>query len=31
MEVAQKESVDVKDCIRVTEECFAKIEKLKFS
>jgi hypothetical protein len=30
MEVAQKESVDVKDCIRVTEECFSKIEKLKF-
>ena len=31
IEIIQKDAVDVKDCIRITEECFAKIEKLKFT
>ena len=31
IEIIQKDAVDVQDCIRITEECFAKIEKLKFT
>lgn len=30
LELVQKDAKDVQDCIRITEECFAKIETLKF-